>query len=283
MKKIVKQAFTLIELLVVIAIIGILSGLIVVAMGGVTTKATIAKAQIFSNSLKNSLMLNLIAEYKLDGNVEDTWGGHAAGSTSTISVISSCVQQSCYSFDGANSYLGLNDASDLRLINGGTISVWIYPKSDGEGPAGRIIDKSSDASGLNGYVFGLANTRRIQFKINGNGIETSDNTTTWNKWQLVTITFNGSVRTIYIDGVQVDSDAFAYLPPDNSVGIRIGNRSGGLDYTFNGYIDELRIYNVVISTSQIKEQYYTGLNNLLINGGINEEEYISRINTLAIK
>ena len=49
MHKIKQLAFTLIELLVVIAVIGILSGLIVVSMSGVTNKATIAKAQVFSN------------------------------------------------------------------------------------------------------------------------------------------------------------------------------------------------------------------------------------------
>jgi prepilin-type N-terminal cleavage/methylation domain-containing protein len=54
MNELIKKAFTLIELLVVIAIIGILSGLIVVSMGGVTQKANIAKAQVFSNSLKNA-------------------------------------------------------------------------------------------------------------------------------------------------------------------------------------------------------------------------------------
>ena len=68
-----KKAFTLIELLVVIAVIGILSGLIVVSMGGITTKANIAKLQVFSNSIKNSLMSDFVAEYRLDGNMTDTW------------------------------------------------------------------------------------------------------------------------------------------------------------------------------------------------------------------
>jgi prepilin-type N-terminal cleavage/methylation domain-containing protein len=63
MNKLLRQAFTLIELLVVIAIIGILSGLIVVSMSGVTQKANIAKAQVFSNSLRNSLMLIIVGEW----------------------------------------------------------------------------------------------------------------------------------------------------------------------------------------------------------------------------
>jgi len=79
MNKLLKQAFTLIELLVVIAIIGILSGLIVVSMGNMNQKATIAKAQVFSNSLRNSLMANIVSEWKMDegsgATVNDTWGG----------------------------------------------------------------------------------------------------------------------------------------------------------------------------------------------------------------
>jgi len=66
MHKIFRQAFTLIELLVVIAIIGILSGLIIVSMNGITNSATVAKAQVFSNSLRNALMMNLVSEWKFD-------------------------------------------------------------------------------------------------------------------------------------------------------------------------------------------------------------------------
>ena len=61
MNRFIKKAFTLIELLVVIAIIGILSGLIVVTMSGVTQKARIAKAQAFSNSLRNALCRRWVA------------------------------------------------------------------------------------------------------------------------------------------------------------------------------------------------------------------------------
>jgi prepilin-type N-terminal cleavage/methylation domain-containing protein len=277
MRPVIKTAFTLIELLVVIAIIGILSGLIVVTMSGVTARASIAKGQVFSNSLRNALMLNLIAEYKLDGNVEDSWGGHAVGSTSTVTVISSCVQNSCYSFDGAESYLGLDDASDLRLTTGGTISVWIYPMSDGENNSGRMMDKSSGTVGQSGYSFGVTNTKRLSLRINGNNIETQDNVIVWNQWQLATVTFDGTTRKIYVNGAQVDSDPFAYLPPNNTVAIRIGNRTGATDRTFYGYIDELRIYNTVIPVSQIKGQYYAGLNNLLISGNISKEKYIEAI------
>jgi hypothetical protein len=46
-------------------------------------------------------------------------------------------------------------------------------------------------------------------------------------------------------------------------------------------MDEIRIYNATVPTSQIEKEYFTGLNNLLINGGIDKEEYLNRIDDYA--
>jgi len=97
MNKLIKRSFALIELLVVIATIGILSGLIVVSMSGVTNKATIAKGQIFSNSLRNSLMANLVSEWKFDqvnnpstDQTPDSWSGGNNGTLKELSWASAC-------------------------------------------------------------------------------------------------------------------------------------------------------------------------------------------------
>ena len=149
MNKIIKQAFTLIELLVVIAIIGILSGLIVVAMGGMTQKASIAKSQIFSNSLKNSLMLNLVSEWKFDESttaingttIQDSWSSGYNGTLSSIGdpavnkVSTDCVSGKCLSFDGVDDYVDLGAYSSLPNLQFGkgsfTIGAWAKTSSGG--------------------------------------------------------------------------------------------------------------------------------------------------------
>jgi len=283
-----KIAFTLIELLVVIAIIGILSGLIVVSMGGMTTKATIAKAQVFSNSLRNSLMINLIAEYKLDGDAIDSWGGHSAGTIYGVTPYSSCVQNSCYSFDGTNSRIELSDSLDLRMATGGTISTWIYPKSFGGSNTGVIIEKGTDVNGSNGYMFILYSSNRVRLQIN-NGTELFSlaNVVNLNQWQLATITFNSSGRKVYINGIDVTASGGnqTALPPNVAGIVRIGQRTYDTGETFDGYIDEVRMYNAAIPASQIREQYYAGLNSLFIAGKISKEEYVSKIvdNSIANK
>ena len=148
MNKLLKQAFTLIELLVVIAIIGILSGLIVVAMGGMTTKANIARSQVFSNSLRNSLMLNLVAQYTFDditdyvaatkilnsnaGNIPDSWAGSEgqAYGGPTLKDGVDCVLGQCLFFDGVDDYLNVPSTSALNLGDGNKGSVEIWAKVD---------------------------------------------------------------------------------------------------------------------------------------------------------
>jgi hypothetical protein len=58
--------------------------------------------------------------------------------------------------------------------------------------------------------------------------------------------------------------------------------SGGYAY-HHGLLDELRVFNVAMPVSQIKEQYYADLNNLLAGGTISKEEYSDRLSKTAIK
>jgi len=48
-----------------------------------------------------------------------------------------------------------------------------------------------------------------------------------------------------------------------------------------GRIDEVRLYNAVLSSAQIKQQYVAGLNSLLAKGSISKEEYEQGLNNLA--
>ena len=125
-----KLAFTLIELLVVIAVIGILSGLIVVSMSGTSQKATIAKAQIFSNSLRNSLMSDMVSQWKFDEasgtTAYDFWGGNNATLSGTVLpqiTTAGCVYGNCLYLDGANSYLSVANVNNLKFSTG-TASIW---------------------------------------------------------------------------------------------------------------------------------------------------------------
>jgi prepilin-type N-terminal cleavage/methylation domain-containing protein len=301
MNKLLNQAFTLIELLVVIAIIGILSGLIVVSMGNVTEKATIAKAQVFSNSLKNSLLLNLVSEWRLDENTgtatADAWSGGNTGTLGgatlpTWKTGSDCVNGSCLQFDGVDDSVNFGTNSNLSMgLGDATVSLWVRfdnglatPASDtlvycgggssSAGSPGYWIVRYSGTSRLYVY-FSDGSTGRISNYLSSVGSLIS------NTWYNVVVVFTRtSIAQAYINGVkQTSSFSILAQPGDvqNSVSYVIGATSS---YRLVGKMDELRVYNAAMPTSQIKEQYYAGLNKLLANGGITKEEYSKRIENL---
>jgi hypothetical protein len=52
---------------------------------------------------------------------------------------------------------------------------------------------------------------------------------------------------------------------------------------FDGAIDDVRIYNYNLTSSQIKQNYIAGLDFLLSKGLVSEGEYDQRLNELAVK
>jgi len=286
MNKLFKTAFTLIELLVVIAIIGILSGLIVISMSGVTNKATTAKAQVFSNSLRNSLMLNLIAEYKLDEGtgttINDTWGGGTATmpvspATPTWKTDSDCVYNDCLSFDGGdyitynNPILGATEATVCAWANRQTLVNGSAYVSDYVSANKNLILGYESEGSLSFYVGNLTVADYILFT----GF-------TGGAWHYVCGSFVGSGElAIYMDGVKKNykTTTIASIGTTQSTYSSIGRYAS--TYYFNGLLDEIRFFTKAINSSQIKEQYYSGLNSLLAKGGITRKEYQERMIEMA--
>lgn len=295
MNKLSKTAFTLIELLVVIAIIGILSGLIVITMNGVTQKANIAKSQVFSNSLRNALMLNLKAEIKLDEGsgqiIGDNWGGSTGYLGSTSSVEDSdpawstdCINKSCLEF-GNDDFVLVNNNSNLQFGGDVTISFWVYNDSSFQSVATLLNKGAQSNTSPYWYVYANGtNKSTVNFQYT--------NGTAWasvywssvlpaNQWSQVVFTYSNTAHTVdlYINGASKGlKSTTGSLPVNNTSNLYIGTYQGRtVDYNFKGKIDEILFFDAIMPTSQIEEQYYAGLNNLLANGSISNAEYQSRL------
>lgn len=306
MNKLARQAFTLIELLVVIAIIGILSGLIVVSMGGVNEKATIAKAKVFSNSLRNSLMLNLVSEWKFDelstasnGTViQDSWNGKTGtlvtdnGASEKLS--SDCISGKCIALDGTGDYI--DAGSNLAIgLNSFTFAFWA--KTSITAVAQVVTRRAASTTGWMG-IFYVPWTNCLFYVTNGSYpadiyryfTPASTSTATNGKWHYFVGTCDRSQAKppdVYLDGVLANGTGSAGLCnqlvtdiPAGSLYLGVGAASSNY---FNGSIDDVRIYNIAMPLSQIKEQYYAGLNRLLANGNISIDEYNQKIREISKK
>ena len=300
MNKIIKQAFTLIELLVVIAIIGILSGLIVVAMGGMTTKANIARLQVFSNSLRNSLMLNLVAQYTFDditdyvtatkvlnstaGNVPDSWSTNEGQAYNGPILSSDCVSGQCLSFNETNlQYVSLPSMNSIINLNNYTLSAWVKTTTANTSAVIGVASKLSTQPIVQfGLVSGFAlfqhrDDANVINNINSNPIKINDGV-----WHFITsVRYSASDHRLFVDGIQRGAAT-------NTIGVATTTQTtiGVLDRAtqgsfYTGLVDDVRIFDAAASISQIKEQYYAGLNSLLCVGQIDMKEYGERVNLIA--
>jgi prepilin-type N-terminal cleavage/methylation domain-containing protein len=304
------KSFTLIEILVVIVIIGILSGFIIVSMAGVSSKASIAKSQAFANSLRNSLLMNLVSEWKFEGptaidgtatinDAKDTWGSNNATAVDgnptgnpTVKGGTDCVSGKCVDFD--SDWIILNQNLFPRL-GSWTVEGWFYHK-DYTYPRSfcPIGDVNSYVAGNKGWQIGAGySSGGIRVSINDGvnilgGFITlevgSRPTDLINKWCHMVIVFDRtSTKKIvaYINAKKqsatIDISALSGDIQGNT-DIKIGNAVGWLLY---GRADEIRMYNEIVPTARVEQNYYSGLNKLLANKNIRKQEYSQKINQLA--
>ena len=158
-------------------------------------------------------------------------------------------------FNGTDDYVNISDHADLRLTTGGTIMAWIKPDSLGE-TAGRIVDKSTTTSGTNGFLFCLSSTTRLQFRVSGHVATLSGNGAfALATWSHVAVSFDGTTVKFYGDGEMISEQAYAYLPPNVAGDLRIGQRAGATDRSFDGVIDDVRIYSTVLAEGEIRKLY----------------------------
>ena len=97
-----------------------------------------------------------------------------------------------------------------------------------------------------------------------------------NNWHYITCVADGTNLRIFVNGNQVNSVAISALThsrSENTAPLILGRFS----VSFNGLIDDVRIYSAAMPLAYIQEQYLQGLQSLLANNGITEQEYNQRM------
>jgi len=284
------KSFTLIELLVVIVIIGILAGVIMISTSSSIDKASFAKAQAFSGTVQNELLLNLVSEWLFDSStssIEDTWSnndGALLGTTPPVyqtSFSGNCIFGGCYSFSG-DDYIDFGNSDSLNIEDTITISLWIKG-------AGVALAKGGEPET---YSVGVKSNKAFFYRERLDGAnEYLDGALSLNpnNWNHLLFVDNGALMKVYINSIldsnTHNSSGWSAGTDLSSVYVGKGDISGSkcAEAGFlNGSIDEVRIYNNFSpSISQIKQNYIAGLDSLLSQKNISKEDYNQRINELA--
>ncbi|MCE9643976.1 peptidoglycan-binding protein [Candidatus Parcubacteria bacterium] len=127
-----------------------------------------------------------------------------------------------------------------------SFSFWYKPTANGEGSYSRIISWSSDKLEIAGTEAGPT-THKITY-FDGNWHAT-DITLSLGTWYHVTFTYDGTTAKFYIGNELQDEHSLAGR--DLSGTLRIGNRVQQLDEGINGYIDDVRVYDYALNSTQV--------------------------------
>lgn len=203
---------------------------------------------------------NLVSYWKLDGNSNDSKSSNN-GTDTNITYGTNYAVQSNFgqgaSFNGTSSKIDLGNA--IVPSTEITLSCWVYIISPFNNYRG-IISKKYNTSDTYSYLIQQTDTAKILqlvWTLNGsNSYINSSAIVENNKWYHIVSTIKtGDSAKIYING---KLDTSTSIPSGNilynsSYNTTLGTRS--LSDYFNGYIDDVAIFNRALSSAEVNELY----------------------------
>jgi hypothetical protein len=162
--------------------------------------------------------------------------------TTTYNVLAARHSNSL-EFDGVNDEVVIPDSPSLQLTNSLTLEAWVNFNDFSSFPA--IMSKNDDP----GYIVWVNNSSgQVNARIGG--VEIVGGNITLNKWHHVAVTFDGTTKSIYIDGILTGSIADATPAATGTSSFNIGNWCN-VNLNLDGKVDEVRVWNVSRSPSEI--------------------------------
>ncbi|MDW3196606.1 MAG: DUF2341 domain-containing protein [Cytophagales bacterium] len=212
----------------------------------------------------SSVWSEYVAVWHMGGDVRDSSPNSYGGTDNGTSDVSAKVGNG-RDFDGAGDFIEL--ASFPNLQTDFTVTAFVNPDTDENGQR-VFIDDDNNSNGYSLSLFDGNNVGRVRFfsrgagptsvDFNGSGISASSG------WHYVSGVVNvesadgAGSRSIYVDGALGTTGANG----NGGWGVDVGSAaiggetlSGETNNRFNGQMDEVRIYNGLLSAARIATEY----------------------------
>ena len=190
--------------------------------------------------------------------VYDYSGLENNGSVSGATIGNICIGgKSCNFTASVADWVQIPDGNQLDMNETITILVWVYPNGNTDN-WDRIVEKKYSTS----WEFGFGTTNLVNAEINDaeNTPSTNVSAVSPSSWQFVSWTYDmfagGTTESkIYINGtLNATADYSTKINQDNEP-ITIGRYAGSTSHSFNGYVDELLIFNRTLTEGEISMIY----------------------------
>jgi hypothetical protein len=150
--------------------------------------------------------------------------------------------------DGALQLDGIDDYANAGFVlnpSSGPFSVFAWIKG---GTPGQVIISQTDSAGFGGTRLGANNaegklvTNLMYFELASESVITDD------QWHRVGIVWDGSRRCLYVDEEEVAKDTSDMIGIQSTGDLYLGSgKNLEVGTFFSGLIDDIRIYNRVVS------------------------------------
>jgi len=198
--------------------------------------------------------VGLVAYYALENDANDSSGNEHHGTLvgDPVFVNGPAGFGMGLEFDGTgNQYVDLGTFNPS--INSGRLSVTLWAKWNGLTSfwQGLIGKRDTWASGeMMWQIEASQTTGVLSFQRDGAGITAE--ALPEGEWAHVAATFDGSTAMLYINGGVSNQGGFSF-GSDPTAAVVFGACNAGGGNPFNGALDEVRLYDIVLSESEIQE------------------------------
>lgn len=164
------------------------------------------------------------------------------------------------SFDGSNDYVSVADNNALSPSSALTLSAWINPTAIGANiPV--IFSKQTSGGGAGDYYLNISSTGG-RFLINNTTLAFTYTFST-SRWYYIVGVYDASTTSmkVYINGTQIATTSSAPASMTNTTApLYIGTDPNSITstYSFNGLIDEAKIFSSALTSAQVKLDYNSG-------------------------
>ena len=200
---------------------------------------------------------NVIVEFTFTGDMGLPVIGVEGGVAPAMSVLTNQTTDRFAGFQGGGQYIDLPDANH-DFSNGFTVSAWVNYNNFGNWS--RIID-FGNGPGSDNILFanrGTTSDLVLSVRIGSSAIDlTAGGVLNTGEWMHVAATVDGSGNgTIYVNGQQVQAGSINV--PDNITRTNnyIGRSNWNNDAYFDGSMDEVAMWNVALTQTEIQDWMY---------------------------
>ena len=197
----------------------------------------------------------LVAAYGFDETsdgtaVPDYSGLRNNGTLSNVTRVANGRFGNALQFNGTNSVVTVSNNASLALSTGMTLEAWVYPTVWMSGAQTVIMKEGATAEA---YLLDANNSTNQPMSAVWTGGEVAvggNGQIPPNQWTHLATTYDGQYQSLYVNGVLVNVMPQTGVLATSTGALRIGGNSLWGNF-FQGYIDEVRIYNRALTNAQI--------------------------------